>query len=121
MTSLPRAAATSRERFFWVRRIRPPQLQTPALRTSDRRQARADLVQDLRDVDADGLKHRDRDDRNQSQNQRVLHERLTFLALEAIPNGGVHAVRLCLDHEHAISFLPFVQKRASRQSKTSSC
>src|SRR6266581_663811 len=108
MTNLSRAAVSSREKFCWVRRIRPPQLQTPALRTSDRRQARADLVQDLRDIDADGLKNCDRDDRNQSQNQRVLDERLTFLAPEAIPHGGVHAVRLRLDVEHAISFLHLV-------------
>ena len=32
---------------------------------------------------------------------------VSFLALEAIPNGCVHAVRLCLDLEHAIFSLWF--------------
>src|SRR6266581_3921909 len=105
MTSLSRATVSSRERFCWVRRIRPPQLQTPALRTSDRRQARADLVQDLRDVHADCLEHCDRDDRNQCQDQRVLDERLSFLTLEAIPHGRIPAVQLCLNPQHCIPSL----------------
>src|SRR6266566_484693 len=102
MTNLSRAAVSSREKFCWVRRIRPPQLQTPALRTSDRRQARADFVQDRGHVDADGLQNCDRDDRNQSQNQRVLDERLTFITHDSFPCIKQSQIRLVQNSNHLL-------------------
>src|SRR5919204_3237384 len=71
----------------------------PSSLVLDRRLERGrDLREDLGDVGADRTQKRDRDDRDQAQDQRVLHERLALFPLEA----GAQADEEALHRDHLL-------------------
>src|SRR5207249_8880588 len=73
-----------------------------------------DALEDALDVEAEGLQHENRDDRDECKDERVLDQRLAFLPPEALASCEPQAVCLVLKHLSPLSLFAYDRLRPFR-------